>query len=96
MLELLVLEAFLEEFKCFLKEWERVSRVGRVLQCFNIAGECLRRVAEEVSTYDGLTIGKHVANASLDCPHRDIHGGWCAWKEQCCKRHSETKPNGID
>jgi hypothetical protein len=59
------------------------------LQCFDIAGECLCSVAEEISTYDSLTVGKHVADASLDCPHGDIHGRRCAWKEQCCKRRSE-------
>jgi hypothetical protein len=82
-LKFLILEAFLEEFESFLKERERISRVGRVLQGFDVAGECLCRVAEQISTCNGLAVGEHVANACLDCPYRDLHGWGCASKQRC-------------
>jgi hypothetical protein len=80
-LEFLVLEAFLEEFESFLKERERISRVGLVLQRFDVAGERLCRVAEQISTCNGLAVREHVADARLDCPYRDLHGWGCASKQ---------------
>lgn len=79
-LEFLILEAFLEEFESFLKERERISLVGRVLQGFDVAGECLCGIAEQISTCNGLAVREHVADACLDCPYGDLHGWGCACK----------------
>lgn len=82
-LTFLVLEAFLEEFESFLKERERISLVGRVLQGFDVAGECLCGIAKQISTCNGLAVREHVADACLDCPFGDLHGWGCASKQRC-------------
>jgi hypothetical protein len=73
-LKFLMLEAFLKEIESFLKEGKWISRVGRVLEGLDKAGECLCGIAEEVSTCDAVVFGEHVGNAGLATPCRDFHG----------------------
>ena len=55
MLKFLIIEAFLEELERFLEKGKRISRVGRVLQGLDLAGEGLCGVANQISTCDSFT-----------------------------------------